>query len=58
MEAPHRNPGRCGERGRQEAVERLQRLLRLEREQQPWWPQAGRGSVSSDLLVGFLQILF
>ena len=41
MEAPHRNPGRCGERGRQEAVERLQRLLRLGREQWPWQPQTG-----------------
>ena len=44
MEVPRRNPGRCGERGRQEAVERLQRLLWLGREQWPWWPwrpQAG-----------------
>ena len=39
--APRRNPGRCGERGWQEAVERLQRLLRLGREQRLWWPQAG-----------------
>ena len=41
MGAPCRNPGRCGERGRQEAVEQLQRLLRLGREQRPWQPQVG-----------------
>ena len=31
MEGLRRNPGRCGWRERQVAVERLQRLLRLER---------------------------
>ena len=36
MEAPRRNLGTCGERGRQEAIERLQRLLRLEQKQLPW----------------------
>ena len=40
-EALHCNPGRCGGRAHQEAVERLQRLLQLEREQQPWRPQVG-----------------
>ena len=37
-EVPRRNPGRCGERGRQEEVERL---LRLGWEQRPWRSQAG-----------------
>ena len=40
-EVPRCNPGRLGERGRQEAVERLQQLLRLGREQRPWQSQAG-----------------
>ena len=40
-EVPRRNLGRCGERGRQEAVERLQRVLRLGWEQRPWRSQAG-----------------
>ena len=58
--APRRNPGRCGEQGQQEVVERLQRLqrlLRLGREQRPWRQGRGRCFVSSDLLIGFFQIL-
>ena len=39
--ALHCNPGRCGGRVRQEAVDRLQRLLRVGWKQQPWWLQVG-----------------
>ena len=37
----HCNPGRCGGRVRQEAVEWLQRLLRVGRKQRPWRLQVG-----------------
>ena len=35
------NPGRCGGQVQQEAVERLQRLLRVGRKQRPWRSQVG-----------------
>ena len=41
MATPRCSLGRCGERGREEAVEWLQRLLWLERRQRPWRLQAG-----------------
>ena len=56
MEAPLCSPGRYGERGWEEAVERWQRLLLLKRRQRPWRLHAGRGFVSGDLLVGFLKV--
>ena len=56
--ALHCNPGRCGGRVRQEAVERLQRLLRWGRNSGHGGYRWGRGPVSSDLLVGLFEILF
>ena len=56
--ALHCNPGRCGRRVRQEAVERLQWLLQVGQKLGHGGYRWGHGPVSSDLLVDLLEILF